>query len=147
MKWLIKTFEELSLQELYAILQLRAEVFVVEQLCTYQDMDEHDKDAWHVMAYDENQLVAYARLIKPGLVYPTASLGRVIVKKEFRGKQIGKELMERALLFLKEKVYKGSVTISAQCYLLKFYSDLGFKTEGNEYLEDNIPHIKMILHR
>lgn len=145
MKWFLKKFDELSNHELYALLQLRVQVFVVEQLCTYQDMDNIDLEAWHLFAVKDGKTIAYARLIPPGISYPEASIGRVIVDVNYRKNKIGKELMIKAIENTKLLFNTNEITISAQVYLLKFYNDLNFKIEGEEYLEDNIPHIKMKL--
>lgn len=145
MKWFLKKFNELSNHELYALLQLRVQVFVVEQLCTYQDMDNIDLEAWHLFAVKDGKTIAYARLIPSGISYPEASIGRVIVDVNYRKNKIGKELMIKAIENTKLLFNTNEITISAQVYLLKFYSDLNFKIEGEEYLEDNIPHIKMKL--
>ncbi len=145
MKWYLKKFDELSNHELYSILQLRAQVFVVEQLCTYQDMDNIDENAWHLFSVEDGKTIAYARLIPPGLSYPTASIGRVIVEINKRKNKLGKELMLKAVENTQLLFNTNEITISAQVYLLKFYNELNFKEEGEEYLEDNIPHIKMKL--
>ena len=140
-----KTFEQLSKQELYQILQLRAEVFVVEQNCPYQDIDELDFDSIHVCGYLDEELVAYSRLIKPGSKYSGASIGRVITKKIIRSSGAGKALMNKSINECREQWKEGSIFISAQERLKKFYQDLGFITISEPYLEDGIPHIEMKL--
>jgi len=137
-------FNELNNNQLYYILRLRSEVFVVEQNCIYQDIDNKDQRALHVIGEVDNKIVAYTRIFKSGDYFKNASIGRVIVKKKYRKKNYGKKIMEFSVkksIQLKEK----KIELSAQKYLIKFYSDLGFVKEGEEYLEDNIPHIKMIL--
>jgi ElaA protein len=143
MKWITKTFDELNVHELYGILQLRAKVFVVEQNCAYQDLDNTDKKSWHLFGTDDENILAYARLIPQGINYPEASIGRVITDPAVRGKKIGKELMKESIAKCEELFATKEITISAQCYLKKFYNECGFKEVGEEYLEDNIPHIKM----
>ena len=137
-------FNELNNTQLYYILRLRSEVFVVEQNCIYQDIDNKDQRALHVIGEVDNKIVAYTRIFKSGDYFKNASIGRVIVKKKYRKKNYGKKIMKFSVkksIQLKEK----KIELSAQKYLIKFYSDLGFVKEGEEYLEDNIPHIKMIL--
>lgn len=145
MKWLVRKFEELSVSELYAILQLRSKVFVVEQTCAYQDMDDLDQKSFHLFGIENNKVIAYVRLIPPGISYPEACIGRVVVDIDKRGKDIGKVLMVKAIEQINSLFNSTHVTISAQYYLLKFYNELGFKEVGETYLEDNIPHIKMKL--
>jgi len=145
MKWTIKKFEELTVNELYSVLQLRSKVFVVEQNCPYQDMDDVDQKAFHLFCTENNVCVAYARLIPQGITYAEASIGRVVVDPEYRGKDIGKVLMVKAIEQIHRLFNTSNVTISAQLYLLRFYNELGFKETGETYLEDNIPHIKMKL--
>jgi ElaA protein len=143
MKWITKTFDELSVHELYAILQLRAKVFIVEQNCPYQDMDETDKRSWHFCGLENDKLVAYSRLLPQNVNYPEPSIGRVIVDPSVRGKNMGKELMKRSMAKCEELFKTKHITISAQCYLQRFYNELGFKEIGEPYEEDHIPHIKM----
>jgi len=139
-----KTFRELSTEELYAILQLRSEVFVVEQDCVYQDMDNKDQKAWHVMGFKDEKLVAYTRLFKPGDYFKETSVGRVVVSKKQRKFKYGYDIMKASIDAINTIFKEKSIRISAQCYLKKFYNNLGFKETGIEYLEDGIPHINMI---
>ncbi len=139
-----KSFKELTTQELYKLLQLRSEVFVVEQDCVYQDIDGKDQKALHVLGFENETLVAYTRIFKSGDYFENASIGRVVVAETKRDKQYGKLIMEASIEAIKDNFSTNKITISAQVYLKKFYSDLGFKAHGEEYLEDNIPHIKMI---
>jgi ElaA protein len=139
----IKTFNQLSTTELYAILQLRAEVFVVEQNCPYPDPDGKDEEALHLMGFEGTELTAYARLLKPGANYMEASIGRVVVGAKHRGKNYGRALMQQAITYTLKEFNTNVIIISAQQYLEKFYKDLGFVTESAMYLEDDIPHIKM----
>ena len=143
MEIIIRSFSALSNKQLLEIYKLRSEVFVVEQNCVYQDIDSTDEKANHVLLMEAETLAAYARLIPPGISYKEPSIGRVVVKKTFRGKDFGKILMSECLKQLQQSYHNQEIVISAQSYLLRFYSDLGFKAEDAEYLEDNIPHTKM----
>ena len=140
----IKRFNELSTHELYVILQLRSEVFVVEQDCVYQDLDNKDLNAYHVLGVLDNEIVAYARIFKPGDYFLESSIGRIVVKKEFRKFQYGYKLVENSIQFIENNLQQNTILISAQSYLTKFYNSLGFIRVGEEYLEDGIPHIKML---
>ncbi len=138
-------YNELTTNQLYNILKLRAEVFVVEQNCAYQDLDNKDNKALHLIGEINNEIIAYTRIFKKGDYFTNSSIGRVLVKKEFRKKELGKAIMEKSIEIIKKNTKEEKIEISAQKYLTKFYKDLGFKKTGKEYLEDNIPHIKMIL--
>ncbi len=129
--------------EWHRVLALRAQVFVVEQNCAYQDPDGKDVVSYHLLMESGEELVAYARLVPPGVSYPEAAIGRVVTSQTVRGKGWGKSLMEIAIAQTQKKFEVNEICISAQSYLLKFYSDLGFVAEGEEYLEDDIPHWKM----
>lgn len=142
-KWKIMRFNELSLFELYSLLQLRSEVFVVEQNCVYQDIDGKDEKAIHLLGELEGELVAYARLFKPNDYFEQASIGRVIVKPTRRELKIGHELMYQAVNAVKTHFHETKITISAQLYLKKFYQTHGFVQTSEMYLEDDIPHIEM----
>jgi ElaA protein len=139
----IKPFPELSTNELYQMLQLRSEVFVVEQNCVYQDIDGKDQKAIHVLGYSEGILVAYSRLFKPKDYFEYASIGRVIVKASHRDKKLGHELMRVSIDAITTLFQETKITISAQLYLQKFYESHGFVVVGESYLEDDIPHIEM----
>ena len=140
----IKHYKELSKDELYNILQLRSEVFVVEQDCVYQDIDNKDQKAIHVLGFNNNKLVAYARIFKPGDYFEFASIGRVVVAKNERHNKFGYDIMEASIKAVKDELKETTIKISAQCYLRQFYTNLGFNKVGEEYLEDGIPHIAMI---
>ncbi|TVZ52631.1 GNAT family N-acetyltransferase [Dokdonia sp. Hel_I_53] len=140
----IKKFEFLSIKELYALLQLRAEVFIVEQDCVYQDIDYKDQDAIHILGYKDDELVAYTRIFKSGLYFDKASIGRVLVKQKERNHAYGYDLMEASIQCIYDFYEEQPIKISAQTYLKKFYNNLGFYEVGKEYLEDGIPHIGMI---
>lgn len=143
MNFILKSFDELTNSELYSLLKLRNEVFIVEQKCAYLDLDNLDLRAKHVMGIDKNEVIAYSRILAPGLVYNEPAIGRVVVNVKFRDKNLGKELMKYSLLKTAELFDCKTIIISAQKYLLKFYSELGFESIGEEYLEDDIPHVKM----
>tara|TARA_B100000929_G_scaffold46289_2_gene32961 strand:- start:1852 stop:2295 length:444 start_codon:yes stop_codon:yes gene_type:complete len=140
----IKAFNELTLNSLYEVLQLRAEVFVVEQNCPYQDVDGKDQKAMHILGYHKEQLVAYTRVFKPGYYFDNASIGRVVVKENARQYGFGKDIMKASIAFIEDTLDLSTIELSAQTYLKKFYNDLGFKEIGEGYLEDDIPHIRMI---
>lgn len=140
----IKAFNELTLDSLYEVLQLRAEVFVVEQNCPYQDVDGKDQKAMHILGYHKEQLVAYTRVFKPGYYFDNASIGRVVVKENARQYGFGKDIMKASITFIEDTLDLSTIELSAQTYLKKFYNDLGFKEIGEGYLEDDIPHIRMI---
>ena len=139
----IKKFQELTASQLYDILQLRSEVFVVEQDCVYQDMDGKDQKALHIIGYKENEVVAYTRIFKSGDYFNEASIGRVVVKYSVRKFGYGVEIMKASIAAVEEYFKESTIHLSAQCYLIKFYNSLGFKEVGEEYLEDGIPHIGM----
>ncbi|CAN5258555.1 GNAT family N-acetyltransferase [soil metagenome] len=141
--WHCKAFSVHSNNELYKILQLRASVFVVEQNCPYQDCDDKDQISYHLTAWNNDKAVAYARLIPPGISYPTPSIGRVATDSSVRRSGIGRELMKRAMEKVEELFGRQQVTIGAQLYLKKFYESFGFTQIGDVYLEDDIEHIKM----
>lgn len=140
-------FDQLSPGQLYKIMKLRQEVFVVEQNCPYLDADDKDQESFHLVSWDENgEALAYVRLLPKGLSYPQyASIGRVVTSAKIRRSGGGKELMQEALLWAKKLFGDTPVKISAQSYLLSFYRSLGFEPIGDEYLEDDIPHRAMIL--
>ncbi|MFT3933875.1 MAG: GNAT family N-acetyltransferase [Chitinophagaceae bacterium] len=143
--WSCKHFNELSAAELYAILQLRNEVFVVEQNCVFQDADNKDQLSYHLMAWREDKLVAYTRLVPPGVSYEEASIGRVVNALTVRGSGIGRELMQRSINACKELFGNKTIRIGAQLYLKAFYASLGFVPTGGIYPEDGIDHIQMLL--
>lgn len=143
-KWVCKTFNDLSPEELYSILQLRSEVFVVEQNCVYQDMDDKDQQSYHFMGFIDNKLVAFTRLMPPGLSYAEMSIGRVVTSPSVRGKNIGRLLMQQSITKVHELFGESAIKIGAQLYLKSFYESLGFIKCSELYLEDGIEHIKMI---
>lgn len=139
----IKRFNEFSLSELYQILKLRAEVFVVEQNCVYQDLDGKDEKAVHVIGYFNDEVVAYTRIFNKGDYFDEASIGRVVVAEKYRDRKWGYDLMKASIKAVEEFFNEKAITISAQQYLTKFYNALGFVQTSEMYLEDNIPHIQM----
>ncbi len=144
-QWVIKAFEELTPHELYSIIRLRNEVFVVEQQCIFQDADNKDQESYHLMYWQDDQLIAYCRLLPPGLAYNEMSIGRVVSSPAARRTGAGRELISMAI----EQCYKyfgrGPIRIGAQLYLKKFYASFGFVETGEVYLEDGIEHVEMVL--
>lgn len=138
-----KTFDELTPFELYEILKLRSEIFVVEQNCVYLDFDDFDQEALHLYAIEEKQIVGYVRLLGPGKRFPEASIGRVVTKKEFRKRGISRFLMHLAIDHIETEWDLTEIKLSAQSYLRNFYESLEFKVVTEEYLEDGIPHFGM----
>ena len=138
-----KIFSELDKDELYQILRLRSEVFVVEQDCVYQDIDNKDQIAIHLLYKKEDEIIAYTRIFKKGDYYENPSIGRVVVSKNKRGKDLGKEIMLESMKYIKNNIKGEKIELSAQVYLDNFYKDLGFYSKGEEYLEDGIPHQRM----
>jgi ElaA protein len=145
LSWTLKKFDELSTTELYAILQLRNEVFVVEQNCPYQDADDKDQKSLHFMGWDGATLAAYTRIIPQGISYTEPSIGRVVTSPGYRGTGAGKELMKRSIEHTINSFNCTQIKIGAQLYLRAFYEALGFVQCSEQYLEDNIPHIEMLL--
>ena len=145
LNWVYKTFNELTTDELYAILRLRGEIFIVEQNCVYLDIDGKDKKSTHLMAWDNDNLTAYTRLVPPGISFAEASIGRVITSPKYRGLGIGITLMEKSISHTLETYATNKIRIGAQLYLKKFYEGFGFVAKGEEFLEDGIPHIEMVL--
>ncbi|WP_394367020.1 GNAT family N-acetyltransferase [Costertonia aggregata] len=144
MKIVIKDFQQLNIYELYAILQLRSAVFVVEQDCVYQDLDGKDEKALHVIGLKNKKVVAYTRIFKPGDYFESTSIGRVVVAKKERKFGYGKAIMKASIKAVHETLGKTIIKLSAQTYLIKFYNSLGFIEEGETYLEDGIPHVAMV---
>lgn len=147
LNWIYKSFDELTTTELYAILQLRSEVFVVEQNCVYQDMDGKDQKSAHLMAWHNNKLVAYTRLLPKGVSFEEASIGRVITSPFYRGLGIGITLLEKSIEQILATYQTNKIRIGAQLYLKNFYENFGFVAEGEAFLEDGIPHIEMVLEK
>ncbi|PQB05452.1 GNAT family N-acetyltransferase [Aureitalea marina] len=144
MKIIIKKYQELSTDELYALLRLRSEVFVVEQDCVYQDIDNKDQNALHIMGWQGDELAAYTRCFGPGFYFDQPAIGRVVVQEDYRGQGLANAIMRVSINALQTSYGLTDIKLSAQTYLLQFYRDLGFETVGEEYLEDGIPHMAMI---
>ena len=140
----VKKFQELTTSELYEILQLRSEVFVVEQDCVYQDIDGKDLKALHVLGVKEGKIIAYTRLFNSGEYFDTPSIGRVVVKESERKYGYGHDLIKASIKAIVDNYNETTITISAQTYLLNFYNHLGFESTGKEYFEDDIPHVEML---
>jgi ElaA protein len=141
--WQIKSFENLSVHELYDIMRLRSVIFVVEQNCVYLDLDGKDKVALHLFGEYEGKIVAYSRLFKAGISFENASIGRVVVDANYRDRKWGHDLMREAISGIKNHFGESKITIGAQLYLKKFYESHGFVQTSEMYLEDDIPHIEM----
>ena len=144
LQWSCKSFHELSTDELYKIIQLRSSVFVVEQNCIYQDCDDKDQQSFHLMGWQNDALVAYARLLPAGLAFPSPSIGRVVTATSTRKIGYGRELMSLAIEKIRLLYGDNIIIIGAQVYLKSFYASFGFECSGDIYLEDGIEHIKMI---
>ena len=143
--WQTKAFHELTVDEYFEILHLRTAIFVVEQDCPYQEVDEKDRLAFHLFGRAENgEVITVTRILPTGISYNEISIGRVALKKEFRGKGIADELMKETLKFISQQFGKQSIRISAQQYLINYYSKHGFTQIGETYLEDSIPHVEML---
>lgn len=142
--WEIKKFSELDSSELYALLKARVDVFVVEQNSPYPDLDYKDQFAIHIWCEDNNEIMAYCRVFPENIKYNEASIGRVLTTKKHRGKQLGKQLVEKAISVIENEYKTSEIRISAQDYLLEFYSEFGFVATSKKYLEDGLPHTEMI---
>ena len=140
----IKSFNDLSVYELYEILQLRSEVFVVEQNCVYQDIDNKDQKALHLIGAINGKIIAYSRLFSAGDYFDLASVGRVVIAADYRDKKWGHLLVQEAILAIKTHFGSTKIKISAQLYLKKFYETNGFVATSEVYLEDNIEHLEMV---
>ena len=146
MNWKFKKFDELTTNELYEILKLRAEVFVVEQDCPYQDLDDKDKWAYHLFLEDDDgsTVIAVLRILPENIAYEDIAIGRVIVKKSHRGQGLSKVMMQKAISFIIDDLGKKRIKLSGQAYLREFYEDLGFERVSDIYLEDGIDHYEFL---
>lgn len=143
MEWIIKRFDNLLPVEIYDIIKLRLEVFIGEQGCSYEDLDDRDKSAYHMFLYDGEKIIAYCRILDAGVAYEEISIGRVCVDKDYRNQGIAKSMMLNAIAFIKEQVSDPVIKISAQNYIIPFYESVGFKIASDVYLEEGIEHRKM----
>lgn len=145
MNWILKKFNELTIEELHDILKLRIDIFVVEQNCPYSELDGKDKLAFHLLGINNsNDIIAYTRIFRPGDYYDHAAFGRVVVHKDFRNNKLGHELIKQTISKMHELFGDIPINIGAQTYLKKFYEHHGFRQIGKDYLEDGIPHIYML---
>jgi ElaA protein len=143
--WILKSFNDLTPHELYAILQLRIEVFMIEQKCLFQDADDKDQACYHLMGWENNVLAAYTRLVPADASFKEISIGRVVTSSQFRNAGLGKDLMQQSIDSIWKLWGKQPIRIGAQLYLKSFYESLGFKQVSDIYLEDDIEHIEMLL--
>jgi len=139
----VKTFEELTTEELYEILKLRVDVFVVEQECPYEELDGKDMDAYHVIMRDDQGIQAYTRVLQPGVSFKEAAIGRVIARKRRCG--LGTAVMEESIRVVRDRMDSPGIRIEAQVYARKFYEQFGFEQSSEEFLDVGIPHIEMYL--
>ena len=144
MEWKLKKFDDLTSDELYGILKLRSEVFVVEQDCVYQDLDDKDQLSYHLFLENDGETVAVSRIIPENVSYEEMSIGRVVVKENFRGQGLSKIMMKKAIDFIVDDLGKSEIRLSGQAYLVDFYEDLGFKKVSDVYMEDNIEHFEFL---
>lgn len=143
MHWVLKHYNELIVDELYEIVKSRFEVFVEEQKVSEQDFDDRDKDSYHLFLWDKGRVAAYCRIIKKGIVYDDASIGRVLVLNNYRRKGVAEDMIRRAIEFIEKTLKERTITLSAQEYITSLYGKLGFEPISEAYLEAGIPHIKM----
>jgi len=144
MQYKMKQFEDLTSAELYGILKLRQNVFIIEQTCIYPDIDDNDQNALHLMAFDGDSIVGCLRILEKGVTFEEASIGRVVMAPSHRGTGIAKHMMQQALDFIGKEWQETHVKISAQSYTIPFYEGVGFEVVSEEYLEDDIPHVDMV---
>lgn len=144
MEWKLKKFDDLTSDELYGILKLRSEVFVVEQECVYQDLDDKDQLSYHLFLENDGETVAVSRIIPENVSYEEMSIGRVVVKENFRGHGLSKIMMKKAIDFIVDDLGKSEIRLSGQAYLVDFYENLGFKKVSDVYMEDNIEHFEFL---
>lgn len=144
MNWHLKRFDELTTNELYEILRARAEVFVVEQTCVYQDCDLKDQKSWHLFSEENGEIVTYMRIIEKGVSYQEISMGRLLTRENYRKDGLSRKTLEKALDFVVHTLGETKVRVSGQLYLKKFYESMGFRTTSEVYLEDEIEHVQML---
>jgi len=145
MQWILKKFNDLTVNEFHDILQLRINIFIVEQNCPYPELDDKDKIAFHLLGINkENKIIAYTRIFKPGDYYKEAAFGRVVVHQEYRNQKIGSQLVKQTIIETHKLFGNTNIKIGAQTYLKNFYQSFGFQQVGDDYIEDGIPHIHMV---
>lgn len=145
MNWQVKKYSELSIDEFHDIIQLRIEVFVIEQNCPYQDLDGKDKKAHHLFCKNKKgEILATSRILPEGISYQEVAIGRIVTSEKARGTGLGHELLEKSMNFCKEEYGPGPIRLSAQKHLENYYNRHNFFSTGKEYLEDGIPHIEML---
>ncbi len=144
MSWKIQTYDELTTEELYKIIQLRVNVFIVEQQTCYEDLDNHDQNSIHISYVENGKLCAYSRILPPGEKFEMVSIGRVITSQEMRGTGLGKEMIQFALDIIEQQWPGSAVFIQAQEYLKKFYGSFGFEQVSEPYIYDSLPHLDML---
>ncbi|MGG1369614.1 GNAT family N-acetyltransferase [Priestia megaterium] len=144
MTWCIKSFQELTNDELYEILQVRTAIFVVEQKCAYLEVDGKDKLAYHLFKKENEKIIAYLRVLPKGISYQEASLGRIIVKQAQRGMGLGRELVARGIDFLENELHEKTIKIQAQSRLQTFYESFGFRSVSDIYSDEGLPHVDML---
>lgn len=146
MRWILKKFQDLTVDEFHDILQLRINVFIVEQNCPYPELDDKDKIAFHLFGINkENKMIAYTRIFKPGDYYKEAAFGRVVVHQDYRNQKMGFQLVEQTIIEIHKLFGNTNIKIGAQTYLNNFYQSFGFHQVGDDYIEDGIPHIHMLI--
>jgi ElaA protein len=144
LRWQVAGFDELERDELYALMRLRQQVFVVEQSCVYLDLDNLDQASMHMLCWRQDELLAYQRCLPPGLTFDESALGRIVVAPAGRGLQLGRELVQRGIDYNAQHWPNDGIQIGAQAHLADFYASLGFVISGDAYIEDGIPHLHMI---
>ncbi|HEL1586477.1 TPA: GNAT family N-acetyltransferase [Streptococcus suis] len=144
MKWSLCSFDQLTLDQLYAILALRTDVFVVEQACPYPEIDGKDPASYHLFAEEAGEMIAYLRILPAGLSYEEASIGRVVIRGSHRGRGLGRPMMQEAIDYIVQDLQESQIKIGAQAHLEDFYRSLGFEPVSEVYLEDGIPHLDML---
>jgi len=148
MQWILKKFHNLTVDEFHDILQLRINIFIVEQNCPYPELDDKDKIAFHLFGINkENKIIAYTRIFKPGDYYKEAAFGRVVVHQDYRNQKTGFQLVEQTIIEIHKLFGNTNIKIGAQTYLNNFYQSFGFYQVGDDYIEDGIPHIHMLINR
>ena len=146
MRWILKKFQDLTVDEFHDILLLRINVFIVEQNCPYPELDDKDKIAFHLFGINkENKMIAYTRIFKPGDYYKEAAFGRVVVHQDYRNQKMGFQLVEQTIIEIHKLFGNTNIKIGAQTYLNNFYQSFGFHQVGDDYIEDGIPHIHMLI--